>query len=78
MTLVSPTFGSSWHFQEKCRMYSRRDSSGFCYQFFKSQGLPGRTYVPWKLLVKISLKSSQLPIMFHGRWSSRPYPESAR
>jgi hypothetical protein len=43
----------------------------FCRQLFRSQRLPGRTYVPCKWLVKISLRSSQALIIFLGRWSSR-------
>jgi hypothetical protein len=29
--------------------------------------LPGRMYVPWKLLVKISLRSTQLSIVLLGK-----------
>jgi hypothetical protein len=68
--LVSPTFRSSWNFREKCWMYFQRDLPGSYRQLFKSQGLVDRTYVLWKLLVKVSLRSSQLSIMVLSKWSS--------
>jgi hypothetical protein len=33
--------------------------------------------MPWKLPVKVSLRSSQLSIMFHIRWSSHTLVELA-
>jgi hypothetical protein len=35
-------------------------------------------YVPWKLLVKISLRSSQLSIVFFDKWSSQALAMLAR
>ena len=40
MTSASATLGSSLHYREKHRMYSRRVSPNLCRQFFKSQGVP--------------------------------------
>jgi hypothetical protein len=37
-----------------------------------------RMYMPWKLSVKIPRGSSQLLMMFLGRWSSLALEESAR
>jgi hypothetical protein len=56
----------------------QRDLPNFCRQLFRSQWLLGRTYIPWKLLVKFSLRSFQLSIMFLGRWSSQALAKSAR
>ena len=60
ITSALATLGSSLHYREKRRMYPRRVSSAFWWQFLGSHMFLGCLYVPWKFPTKISLRSAQL------------------
>jgi hypothetical protein len=58
MTSESVMLGSSVCCLENRQLYSCMASSGFCQQLLRSQKLPGRTYGPWKFLLKTITRSS--------------------
>jgi hypothetical protein len=58
MMSESVMLGNSMHCFENRRMYSRRDSPGYCWQLRRSHEFPGRTYVPWKFPAKTLTRSS--------------------
>jgi hypothetical protein len=45
---------------------------------FGSEGLPGHMYVPWKLPVKTSHRSSQQLMAFLDKWSSHGQTDLAK
>jgi hypothetical protein len=51
---------------------------GCCLQLRSSHCLPGRMYVPWKLLTKTRHKSVQSLILPRGKCSSHVHAESPR
>jgi hypothetical protein len=78
MASLSVAPGSSMQRLEKCRMYSRKLSPGYCLQLRSSHCLPGRVYVPWKFSTKTQRRSVQPLILSRGRCLSHVRAESPR
>jgi hypothetical protein len=78
MTSESVMLGNSVRCFENRRMYSRRDSPGYCRHLRRSHEFLGHTYVPWKFPAKTLTRSSQLKICAGGRCSSQARAASER